>query len=106
MRLPTVRRTSFRWRSISNLEIESTIGPRKYDVTCASASAESRFDTNTAEQRILAVPATRQLSGLLSGMPGCAADHPVGIATASARAAAGVRNLIRRYHHRRVTEPA
>src|SRR5215207_2352782 len=82
MRLATVRRTSLRLRSISNFVIESTIDPRKYGVTCARASAESRPETKRAEQRILAVPATRQLSGSLGGKPGCARDVLTGAVSA------------------------
>src|SRR5215218_2013446 len=77
MRLATVRRTSFLLRSISTFEIESILAPRKYGVTWARASAESRPETKSAEQRILAVPATRQLSGSLGGKPGCAASVAV-----------------------------
>src|SRR5689334_1901195 len=74
MRLATVRRTSLRWRSISSFVIESTFGPRKYGVTWSRASAESRPETNNAEQRIFAVPATFQLSGSFGGNPGCARE--------------------------------
>src|SRR5215218_10296255 len=83
MRLATVRRTSFLLRSISTFEIESILAPRKYGVTWARASAESRFETNSAEQRILAVPATRQLSGSLGGNPGCATSGAATSATAT-----------------------
>src|SRR3982751_555127 len=95
MRLATVRRTSLRWRSTSNFVIESTLAPRKYGVTCARASAESRPETKRAEHRILAVPATRQLSGSLGGKPGWAraATGATAIAVAIARAAFAARNL-------------
>src|SRR5215211_2421654 len=77
MRSATVRRTSFRPRSTSSVVIESTFGPRKYGVTWSRASAESRPETKSAEQRILAVPATRQLSGSLGGKPGWASSPVV-----------------------------
>src|SRR5215218_6803182 len=92
MRLATVRRTSFLLRSISTFEIESILAPRKYGVTWARASAESRPETKSAEQRILAVPATRQLSGSLGGKPGCA-RAATGAASAIARVAFAARNL-------------
>src|SRR6476620_4103741 len=92
MRLATVSRTSFRRRSTSMFVIESTIGPRKYGVTCAWASAESRPETKRAEQRILAVPATRQLSGSLGGNPGWANADAIGGASTSPGVAA--QNLI------------
>jgi len=60
------------------------MAPRKYGVTWARASAVSRPDTKTAEQRIFAVPATRQLSGSLGGKPGCASAVASGSASASA----------------------
>src|SRR6186713_584058 len=94
MRLATVRRTSLRLRSTSNFVIESTLAPRKYGVTCARASAESRPETKSAEQRILAVPATRQLSGSLGGKPGCArATTGAANAIVIVRVAFAARNL-------------
>src|SRR6476619_2967240 len=92
MRLATVSRTSFRWRSTANLVIESTLSPRQYGVTWARASAESRPETNRAEQRILNVQATRQLYGSLGGKPGWANADAIGVASTSPRVAA--QNLI------------
>lgn len=100
MRLATVRRTSLCRRSTSNFVIESIFGPRKYDVTWARASAESRPETNSAEQRIFAVPATRQLSGSLGGTPGCATAVMRGTASASAASAGTPRNVRRVRAHR------
>src|SRR5512144_611056 len=79
----SVRRTSLRCRSISTFVIESIFGPRKYGVRCARASGSSRPDTKSDEQRILAVPASVQLSGLFGGFPGC----PGNAANGSARRA-------------------
>ncbi len=62
-------RTSLRARSTRIAEMESSFGPRKYPARCECASAESRPETKSAEQKTFAVPATRQLSGESGGKP-------------------------------------